>query len=274
MSMARAPVLFVSHGAPTFALEPGVLGPRLAALGARLEGLQAVLIVSPHWQTRAIRVMSTAAPATMHDFSGFASELYRLQYPAPGHPEFAAQAGELLAAAGFTAGLDPQRALDHGAWVPLRYLFPDAEVPVFQVSMPLTLDTAGALRLGRALAPLRERGVMIAGSGGMTHNLMEFRQAGAAPAPYVDEFRTWVRAAVVDSEIDRVVGYRGLAPHAARAHPSEEHFLPLLVALGARSDGEAAQVIEGGVAHGMLSMESYVWGMDFGFASVATGSAD
>lgn len=259
--MNKAPVFFISHGAPTFALEPGVLGPRLFELGQQLSGLTAVLVVSPHWQTRDLRVMTTAVPATVHDFGGFPAALYELQYPAAGHLTYAKEAARLLADAGFTAGFDEQRGLDHGAWVPLRHLLPSADVPVFQVSMPATLNAADAVRLGRALAPLRERGVLIVASGSLTHNLHEFRQSGASEAAYAREFVDWVREAVLANEVDRLVAYRQSAPHAERAHPTEEHYLPLLVALGARAGDEAAQVIEGGIIHGVLSMESYAWGL-------------
>jgi len=257
--MNLAPVFFISHGAPTFALEAGLLGPRLNAMGRKLSGLTAVLVVSPHWQTRELRVMSGAAPATLHDFGGFPPALYELQYPAPGHPRLAMQAGQLLAEAGFAAGFDERRGFDHGAWVPLLHLLPAAELPVFQVSMPLALDTAGAVRLGQALASLRAAGVLIVGSGSLTHNLYEFGQPGEAA--YVREFADWVRQAVLADEVGRLEAYRRLAPHAMRAHPSEEHFLPLLVALGAHAAGEAAQVIEGGIVGGVLSMESYAWGL-------------
>ena len=156
-STPLAPVLFISHGAPTFALEPGLLGPQLTALGAQLADIRAVLVVSPHWQTRGVKVMATAQPETVHDFGGFASALYDLHYPAAGHPALAAEVAQLLAEAGWPVAVDGQRGLDHGAWVPLRHLLPDAQLPVFQVSLPHDLDTAGALRLGQALAPLRAR---------------------------------------------------------------------------------------------------------------------
>ncbi|MES2880106.1 MAG: class III extradiol ring-cleavage dioxygenase [Pseudomonadota bacterium] len=257
----KAPVFFISHGAPTFALEPGVLGAKLTALGRQLTGVKAVLVVSPHWQTRDVKVMSTAAPETVHDFGGFPSALYDLHYPAPGHPQFAAEAARLLDKAGLSVSFDERRGLDHGAWVPLRHLLPEATLPVFQVSIPYDLNAASAYQLGQALAPLREQGVMIVNSGGMTHNLYEFRQSGANVAAYAVEFTHWVRQAVTSHDIERLVDYRNLAPHAQRAHPTDEHFLPLLVALGARADGEAAQVIAGGITHSVLSMESYAWGM-------------
>jgi 4,5-DOPA dioxygenase extradiol len=251
--------LFVSHGAPTFALEPGQLGPKLGEFGARHGHIRAVLVVSAHWQTRAVEVMTTAAPATMHDFGGFPDALYQLQYPAPGAPEMAAQAGQLLGGAGFEVGFASRRGLDHGAWVPLRFLRPKADVPVFQVSMPFDLDAGGAGRMGAALEPLRKRGVMILGSGSLTHNLGEFSPGVVEPAAYVSEFVDWVRSTVQRNDLDSLLQYRELAPHARRAHPTEEHFLPLLVAMGARQGSDRVEVLEGGVEHGMLSMDSFAW---------------
>lgn len=264
--MTRSPVFFISHGAPTLALEPGKLGARLNALGKDLSGVKAVLVVSPHWTTDGLKVMATEAPATLHDFSGFPRSLHDLQYPAPGHPQCAIEAGRLLAEAGFEVSLDDQRGLDHGTWVPLLHLLPAAKVPVFQVSMPYQLDTAGAVNLGRALAPLRERGVVIVGSGSMTHNLGELRQPGMGEAAYAGEFASWVRRAVLADAVDELVDYRRLAPHAERAHPTDEHFLPLLIAMGACRGESAVQVIEGDITYGVLAMESYVWGMADGSA--------
>ena len=144
----RQPVLFVSHGAPTFALDPGRLGPQLTALGAALPRPAAVLVVSPHWMTPQVRVATAAAPDTIHDFGGFPRPLYEIQYPAPGAPALAARTVEVLRDAGWTADTDAQRGFDHGAWVPVRFLFPDADVPMFQVSMPSRLDERSAYALG------------------------------------------------------------------------------------------------------------------------------
>jgi len=258
---STAPAFFISHGAPTFATEPGILGPSLTAMGRQLAGVKAVLVLSPHWQTRGVSVMTTEKPPTVHDFGGFPAELYELQYPANGQPALAAETARLLADAGWTVNLEARRGLDHGAWVPLMHLLPAANVPVFQVSMPHDLDAAAALRLGQSLAPLREQGVVILASGSMTHNLHEVFNGDGRPDDYALEFAHWVRNAVTGNNTQGLVDYRRLAPHAQRAHPTEEHFLPLLVALGARAGGEAAQVIEGGVTYGVLSMESYAWGL-------------
>lgn len=258
--MTLAPSLFISHGSPMFALEPGLLGPNLTAIGQSLHDIRAVLVVSPHWQTRGVRVGSSAAPETIHDFGGFPAPLYQLQYPATGAPELARDAAALLAEAGFEVTLDDHRGLDHGAWVPLRYLFAQVDVPVFQVSLPHDIDAAGALRLGQALAPLRERGVLLVGSGSLTHNLYEFRQHIRDPE-YAQEFADWVSDAVVARDVEALVHYRRRAPHAERAHPTEEHYLPLLVALGASSDTDAARRIEGGMTYGVLSMDSFAFGL-------------
>jgi 4,5-DOPA dioxygenase extradiol len=250
----------VSHGAPTFAIEPGALGSRLAELGKSLADVAAILVVSAHWQSMGgVKVMTTPRPQTVHDFGGFPAELYALQYPAQGHPQLAGEAVRLLEQAGFPTTPDDRRGLDHGAWVPLHHMLPNAGVPVFQVSMPASLTPAEALVLGKGLAPLREQGVMIMTSGSMTHNLHEFRQRGHGAEPYVREFAEWVRQRVADEEVDALVQYRHKAPHAARAHPTQEHFLPLLVAMGARSAADELHMLDEEVTYGVLSMESYVW---------------
>lgn len=257
--MTRAPALFVSHGSPMFALEPGRLGPQLQRFGAALREVRAVLVVSPHWQTLGkVRVLATAGPETIHDFGGFPQALYQLRYDAPGAPEFAADAARLLREAGFEVELDERRGRDHGAWVPLRHLLPDARIPAFQVSMPNDLSPDAALELGRALAPLRDEGVLVVGSGSLTHNLYEFRQHVRDPE-YAQQFADWIADAVARDDVDALVAYRSRAPHAARAHPTQEHFLPLLVALGASDDNDVATRIEGGLEHGTLSMDSYAW---------------
>ncbi len=243
-----------------FSVAPGRLGPRLSELGAALSGVRAVLVVSAHWQTRGVRVMATAQPETIHDFGGFPPVLYTLQYPSPGAPEIAELAAKLLGEAGFAVTLESRRGLDHGAWVPLRYLFPKADVPVLQVSMPFDLDAAGAIKLGQALAALREHGVLIVGSGSLTHNLSEFRRPVADPE-YVQAFADWVRAAVQRRDVAALADYRRRAPQAERAHPSEEHYLPLLVAIAASGAQEDGCWLDGGITDGILVMDSCAWGL-------------
>lgn len=271
--MTHAPALFVSHGAPTFALEPGVLGPELAQLGTRLPELAAVAVVSAHWQTRGVQVMRTAAPETVHDFGGFPPPLYRLQYPAPGAPGIAAETAALLASAGIETSFDDARGIDHGVWVPLLYLLPKAQVPVFQISLPFDCSEEFALRLGRALAPLRRRGVLVMGSGSVTHNQRDIRQFDSSPPIYVNEFTAWVRAQVQRRDLEALVHYRRRAPHAERAHPSQEHFLPLLVAAGAMEASDVVSVLEGGVTYGVLAMECYAFEIDQSEARLSSGTA-
>ena len=258
--MRTMPSLFISHGAPTFATEPGLAGAQLRALGQTLERPRAVVVVSPHWMTRGVAITAAQWPETIHDFGGFPRELYDLQYPVAGAPALAAQIQQQLAQQGIVAALDPQRGLDHGAWVPLMHLYPEADVPVVQVSLPYDTDEAKAYALGQALSSLANDGVLIIGSGSLTHNLYEFRPGTVEAAAYAREFSAWVRQAVVDGDMARLRRTLEIAPHAARAHPTTEHFLPLLVAAGAASVPLPATVLDGGIRHGMLAMESYVFG--------------
>lgn len=266
--MSRAPALFVSHGSPMFALEPGLLGPNLSRLGAGLQGLSAIVVVSPHWQTRNVRVTASAMPATIHDFGGFPPPLYALEYPVAGAPDLAEKVVDLLRNAGFDAAADPSRGLDHGAWVPLRYLKPKADLPVLQVSLPYDIDAAGALRLGQALKVLRQENVLVIGSGSLTHNLYEFRQHISDPE-YAQTFADWIANAIARDDVDSLVHYRERAPYAARAHPTEEHYLPLLVALGAADPNEPRQLVEGGMTYGVLSMDSFVLGFSTNMGATA-----
>ncbi|HRO36972.1 class III extradiol ring-cleavage dioxygenase [Thauera sp.] len=267
--MPTLPTLFVSHGAPTFALEPGRAGAGLAALGRSLPRPRAVLVVSPHWMTRQPQVTLSLRPETIHDFGGFGRALHELHYPAEGAHLAALRALELLQQAGRPATGDADRGLDHGAWVPLLHLYPEADVPVFQVSLPMGLDAEGAWQYGRALAPLADEGVLIVGSGSVTHNLYEVRFGDPQAEVYAGEFAAWVRAAVLAGDADRLRRTLEIAPHAHRAHPTTEHFLPLLVAAGAASQLEPATVIEGGVLHGVLSMDSFMFGTDLAIEAPA-----
>lgn len=265
----RLPALFLSHGAPTFAIEPGKAGPLLNKLGRELPRPNAVVVLSPHWMTRGVKVTGSARPATVHDFGGFPAQLYRIQYPAPGSPEIAARIVALLQAGGWPAAVDPERGLDHGAWVPVRHLYPDADVPVLQVSMPHDLDPAGAVRLGRALAPLADEGVLLVGSGSITHNLYEFgAHLSAADSAYAGEFVQWARDAARRGDEAALVNYLDVAPHAQRAHPSSDHYLPLPFAFGAAGAAQpAVRVIDGGMTYGVIGMEGYLFGVGQGAPS-------
>lgn len=243
-----------------FAVEPGLAGPALVALGQRLPRPKAVLMVSPHWMTRGPRVATTIAPKTIHDFGGFPKVLYGLNYPAPGQPEMAARAIDVLNAAGWVAEEDNEWGLDHGAWVPMTYLFPLADVPVFQVSMPAHLDGEKAYAYGQALTPLAEEGVLIIGSGSLTHNLHDIQPDPAAPEAYAVAFSAWIAQTLLDRDHTRLQQTMALAPHAQRAHPTAEHLWPLMVAAGAAGSEAPVTVIDGGITHGVLSMDAYQFG--------------
>jgi 4,5-DOPA dioxygenase extradiol len=258
--MTRLPSVFVSHGAPTFAIEPGLAGPKLTALGRALPRPQAELVVSPHWMTPSPRVGFAARPQTIHDFGGFDPALYQISYPADGHPALAQRALQLLYDAGWNPQPEERRGLDHGSWVPLRHLYPEADVPAFQVSLPSRLDAHSAWAFGAALAPLADEGVLIVGSGSLTHNLAEFRSGPGRAEGYAAEFAAWVRDAVVRGDSARLRQTLSQAPHSRRAHPTTEHFWPLLVAAGAAAAALPASVIEGGITHGVLAMDSFVFG--------------
>lgn len=256
--LSKAPVLFVSHGAPTFATDPGVAGRLLQEAGAHLFHCQAVLVVSPHWMTQGWEVTAAAAPDILYDFSGFSPELYRLQYPVKGAPEQALAVQALLKAQGLAVKVNFSRGLDHGAWVPMMHLRPAADIPVFQLSMNIQADAQQLLELGETLATLRQQGVAIVASGGATHNLRDVRYDESDVAPYVLPFIDWLRAQVQNRSYGTLMRAH-FHEHFSRAHPTPEHFLPLLVAMGATQAEDALSVLEGGVRYRALAMESYLW---------------
>jgi len=241
------------------AVEPGAAGTAWQALGRALPRPRAVLIASAHWETSVPMLTGNRQPETIHDFGGFPPELYKLRYPAPGAPEFATQTVALLKDAGITAGIDGCRGLDHGAWVPLRWMYPDADVPVVQISVQPGLGTAHHLRLGRALAPLAADGVLIIGSGHTTHNLRDWmtNPRRQEPLRYAQAFAEWVGDRLQAHDAAALIDYRVEAPDAVRAHPSEEHFLPLFVAWGAAGERARAERIVSGFEAGALAMDSY-----------------
>ena len=251
------PVLFVSHGAPTLALdEAHPTHAFLKTLGKGLPRPTAILVISAHWDTDVPTVTGTVRNDTIHDFGGFPEPLYELRYPAPGQPALARDTAGLLQAAGFEARIDPARGLDHGAWVPLMLMYPFAKTPVIQLSLQTRLGAAHHSKVGAALAPLRERGVLILASGGATHNLREFfRPTPGQDESYVQEFTKWLQATVKRGDRASLENYRNLAPGAARAHPTEEHFLPLLVAAGAA--GGPGQRVHTAMTGTSLSMDAY-----------------
>jgi 4,5-DOPA dioxygenase extradiol len=252
---AALPTLFLSHGSPMHALQPGAVRAVWEGIARDLPRPRAILIASAHWETNIPAVTGAANPETIHDFYGFPKPLYEILYPAKGDPELASRAVGLLKQSGLDATADPIRGLDHGAWSPLLYMYPEAEVPVVQLAVQTPLGPRHHVDVGRALAPLAEEGVLIIGSGHMTHNLRERSNGG--PAAYVREFQTWVKDKIDARDVDALVNYRELNPHGVRAHPTDEHFLPLFVALGAAGGNYRAERLYDGIETGSLAMDAY-----------------
>ncbi|VXB81525.1 Putative cytoplasmic protein [Pseudomonas sp. 8BK] len=250
------PSLFISHGSPMLALQPGTSGPALARLASQLPKPRAIVVVSAHWESRELQVGSAAQPQTWHDFHGFPAELYRVQYPAPGEPQLAAEIASLLTQAGLPTQLAPERPFDHGAWVPLTLMYPQADIPVVQVSLPSQQGPALQRQVGLALVSLRTQGVLLIGSGSITHNLGELDwQAGPEQIkPWAQAFRDWVVNTLTEPNNAALDDYRRQAPYAERNHPSDEHLLPLFFAAGA---GGQFRVEHSGFTLGALGMDIY-----------------
>jgi 4,5-DOPA dioxygenase extradiol len=250
----RSPAAFFAHGSPMSALGGDAHAAALRDFGREHAGARAIVIVSAHWQTRG-RIRATAwehAPL-VYDFGGFPDELYRIEYPAPGDPELAAR----------IAGAVPElrRGLDHGAWVPLRLTWPEAKIPVVEVSLPIAAPEE-IVALGRALRPLRDEGILVAGSGGVVHNLglVHFADKNADIDPWAAEFDGWVAERVARQDVEGLLRYQSEAPRANLAVPTPEHFDPLFVTMGAAWPGEEVRTIYEGFHHGNLSMRSFVFG--------------
>ncbi|MDA8129086.1 MAG: class III extradiol ring-cleavage dioxygenase [Betaproteobacteria bacterium] len=256
--MSRLPVVFVSHGAPDALLKAPEAVACWRQIGRDLPRPSAILAVSAHWEARQPTASLSGAPETIHDFSGFSPALHAMQYLAPGAPALAERVVSLLSAAGNAAALHPTRGLDHGAWVPLSAMFPAADVPVTQLSLVRDAGPAAHVALGQALAPLRDEGVLIVATGSITHNFdwLDWQGAGD-PAPQAEIFADWVAERAAAGDVAGLLGYRA-APHGAAAHPTEEHFLPFFVALGAAA-GDRPVRHRPPFAYGGLAMDAYVW---------------
>ncbi|MCP5152553.1 MAG: dioxygenase [Ectothiorhodospiraceae bacterium] len=253
------PTLFISHGSPMHAIEAGAPGRAWQAMAQSLPRPRAVLMVSAHWESALAMIGAAAAPETIHDFGGFPPELYRLRYPAPGAPEVAREIATRLEQAGICAGLDGLRGLDHGAWCPLLHMYPRADVPVLQLSVQPALGSAHHLAVGRALTGLGDAGVLVIGSGHATHNLRDWMRGprDAAPLPYARAFAQWMHDCLLRGDGESLVDWHQRAPSAQRAHPSDEHYLPLLVAYGAAGPRPRATRFVDSFDGPALAMDAY-----------------
>jgi 4,5-DOPA dioxygenase extradiol len=238
------------------ALEPDAYTEALRAFGERNRP-RAVAVVSAHWTTpEGVTITAGQHPRIVHDFGGFPAELYRLDYPATGEPALAAEVATRLGAAGFAVGLDPAHGIDHGVWIPMRIAWPDGSIPVVQVSLP-EMPPDDLVRMGAALRPLREEGVLVLGSGGMVHNLSQLQWSAkyAPPEPWAVEFDSWMAGRIAAGDTAALLAYRDRAPAARRAAPTTEHIDPLFVALGAAGPDRPGTIFEG-FHHGSLGMRS------------------
>ncbi len=251
--------LFVPHGSPMFALDPGQAGAAMTHVAQHYAEPRAIVILSPHWLTQRPAVSVSRELETIHDFYGFDRALYDIQYPASGCPEAAEEVIEALQAAGMEVDR-AERGLDHGAWTPLRQMFPAADVPVVSVSVQPQLGPRHAYAVGRALAPLVAKGLFIIGSGNITHNLGDWRQAemsGSGVPAYVTRFSDWIHEQLQQGQTEHVLDYRRLNADGVRAHPTDEHLLPLFTAWGAAGAQSQAQPFFRGVSNHVIAMDGY-----------------
>jgi 4,5-DOPA dioxygenase extradiol len=245
-----------------FAIRPGAAGAALTAVAEVLAWPRAVLVISPHWETEIATVGTASQLETIHDFGGFDSALYAIQYPAQGSPQGAQEVMAALEAAGLPVRADGQRGLDHGAWVPLRYLFPQADVPIVPLSIQHDGGPDHAFRVGQALAPLAEQGWLIVASGNITHNLRDWQQAemGASiESGYAQRFSDWIHAQLISGNTSALLDYRQRQSDALRAHPRDEHLLSLFTALGAAGAGAHARAIHRGITDHVIAMDGYAF---------------
>lgn len=256
---SRMPVLFLSHGAPDVLLDNGPTVHLWRQLGQNLPRPCAILVLSAHWTTTHPRVSFSAAPVTLHDFAGFSPLLHAMRYAAPGAPALAERVRELLTAATIPVTGEKNRGLDHGAWIPLCALFPDADIPVTQLSIQPHTDPVSHLRLGQALRPLREEGVLILGSGSITHNFGWLSHPGAPTYPPAQAFADWIAKKLAEGEHEALLDYRQQAPYGIASHPTDEHLLPLFATLGATLETERPQHFAPEFAYGGLAMDACLW---------------
>jgi 4,5-DOPA dioxygenase extradiol len=264
--MARMPTVFISHGSPMLAVVDSAARRFLAQLGPKLPPPTAVVVISAHYDAPNTEVTAGDRPETIHDFGGFPEALYRLRYPAPGHPKLARDIVGQLEAAGISARLAPLRGLDHGAWIPLSLMLPRADVPVLQISINSKRSPQEHFALGRALRSLRDVGTLVLGSGGATHNLALYAHAHgrddhSTPPEWVEAFNEWTAEAIAARRFDDLFRYAERAPFAAQNHPTAEHYLPLFVTLGAAHDDEQAVRIHSSYDRGLLSLDAYAFGL-------------
>jgi 4,5-DOPA dioxygenase extradiol len=262
---ATMPALFLAHGSPMVAVEDDDYNQTLARLAAELPRPRAIIVVSAHWETSAqVRVTTAEQLRTIHDFGGFPDALYRIQYTPKGDPALAGRVLAALRERGIDAAADATRGLDHGAWVPLRFLYPRADVPVVGVSLPMPRSEALLVGIGAILARFRDEGVLVVGSGGLVHNLrrIDFADKYAPTETWARDFDEWIAAKLAVRDLGGLSAWKANAPNARLAVPSSEHFDPALVIAGAARGDERVATVFAGFHHGTLSMRSFAFGWE------------
>lgn len=254
MQLQTLPGLFISHGSPMLALNPEQVGPALARLSLNLPRPQAIIVMSAHWESDVLEVSHAVRPETWHDFRGFPAELYQIRYPAPGQPELAETIIQQLAEAEIIAHANSTRPRDHGVWMPLLHMYPEADIPVVELSLPRNFTAQQLYQLGQCLATLREQQILIIGSGSITHNLAELSWDQHAMTPlWASSFSQQVVAALKNSDYDRVLDWKNL-PYIRRNHPSLEHLAPLFFSMGT---GKRFSLVHSSFSMGALGMDIY-----------------
>jgi 4,5-DOPA dioxygenase extradiol len=260
--MARMPSLFVSHGSPMTAIQPSAARDFFLSFAKELPRPKAILIATAHFESALPLLSTDEKPAMIYDFGGFPKPLFEIVYPAPGSPALAERAALALQAAGHDAYGVSDRGFDHGTWVPLSLMYPDADIPVVQISVQPELGSAHHMEIGRSLAPLRDEGVLVIGSGSLTHNLYELSRSGrqfdAPVRDWVVEFTDWIAQKVEAGSSEDIARYRECAPFARENHPTDEHFLPLPFAMGAGM-GARGQRVHASYEYGLLAMDAYLF---------------
>jgi 4,5-DOPA dioxygenase extradiol len=261
MDIERLPTVFLSHGSPMLATEDSPAGRFLDGLGTALPRPRAIVVASAHFLTDRPMLGSHAQPHTVHDFGGFPEPLYQLQYPAPGSPELAEDIAGRLASAGLAAKVRPGHGLDHGVWVPLRRMYPQADIPVVPLSVNPLADAAAHFALGQALAGLRGEGVLVIGSGGFVHNLgdLDWQHRDVPLAPWAAAFSSWMHEKLASHDGAALLDWQAQAPNARHAHPTTEHLMPLFVALGAAGADPEVEVLHRSHELGTLALDAFAF---------------
>ncbi|MBI1450813.1 MULTISPECIES: dioxygenase [Acinetobacter] len=255
MKLQTLPGLFISHGSPMLAINPEQIGPALERLSLNLPRPKAIIVMSAHWESKDIEVSTASRPETWHDFRGFPAELYEIRYPAPGQPELAEHILDLLAQTGFEAHANNTRPRDHGVWMPLLHMYPEANIPLISISLPMNLSAEDIFSIGRALAELREQQILLIGSGSITHNLREIEWQNPKPTTpeWCSVFRNYVVAKLQHHDFDAVLDWQTI-PHVLRNHPTLEHFAPLFFAMGT---GKRFNIVHHSYSMGALGRDIY-----------------